>query len=164
MSLPIPTVGETPVGYHVVEGQKPLGGTAWTIAERLMQLMKQSDWFKQIPQANFHFDQRASMMPPYVLIVVDNMDMETFVGGERIEATMTVFIVRTSAQKTDTRTAYEDVERLRQLIDLYPRLNELTDVTLVDLKNAKVNMAEGAAYFQTVTTIKVMVKLHKRRL
>jgi hypothetical protein len=164
MSLPTPIAGETPAGYHVIEGQIPLGGTAWTVAERLMQLMKQSDWFKQIPQSNFHFDQRASMMPPYVLIVVDNMDMETFVGGERIDATVTVFIVRASGQKTDTKTAYEDVERIRQLVDLHPRFDDLKDVTSVDVTNAKVTMTEGASFFQTVTTIKILAKMHKRRL
>ena len=160
VSLPVPVAGETPVGYHVVEGQIPLGTTAWAIIEAIRNIIKRSDWFREF--TNFYFDKQRSQKYPYAMIILDEENMEEMISGRKMEAILTVWFVRANAQRTEMEKAYSDIERFWKLLELHPRLDELAMIDSAGVIKAKVLYGEGAEYFETIVEVKVKVKLHRR--
>jgi len=160
MTIPIPTTGETPIGMSPETGAVALGTTTWSIVQTIKDLIRRSDWFREYK--NFYFDKERSQKHPYVMIILDEENMEEMISGRKMEAILTVWFVRANTQKTEMEKAYSEIERFWKLLELHPRLDELAMIDSAGVIKAKVLYGEGAEYFETIVEVKVKVKLHRR--
>ena len=141
MTDPILPTGGAATGYESPTGAVALGTTGYTVVEQISQLMKRSAWFNDIKY--YYLDTRSAIEHPSAMIFVESCEPSELVGCTRLRLIVRIVITWVNSQSQEPEKVYTSIERFRQMLDTYDRLDELESVDMSEMVSGKPAFGEG---------------------